>query len=162
AHAAETLMGRFRDGQPVTREAVTVVLATIDRIKEILAALESNHAEPEGSDEELVKKLERLAGAARAEQEFTVGTLVQQALDGPLRPGEVSLDELERAFRETPGPDTEGTYSEEPEASSESEKDRRAETDRRTLIRRDDEQREAAAKAKTLRVQVETLERLMT
>src|SRR5271169_733631 len=50
AHAAETLMGRFRDGLPVTSEAVTVVLASIDRIKEILGELEQNEVEPVGSD----------------------------------------------------------------------------------------------------------------
>src|SRR5436853_416136 len=31
AHAAETLMGKFRDGMPVTGEAVTLILTTIDR-----------------------------------------------------------------------------------------------------------------------------------
>ena len=31
----------------------------------------------------------------------TQGTLIDQTLERPLRPGEVSLDELERAFRET-------------------------------------------------------------
>ena len=36
AHAAETLMGKFRDGMPVTTEAVTLILSTIDRIKTIL------------------------------------------------------------------------------------------------------------------------------
>src|SRR6202167_5343472 len=40
AHAAETLMGKFRDGLPATSEAVTLVLATIDRIKEILESLD--------------------------------------------------------------------------------------------------------------------------
>src|ERR1039457_7149628 len=40
AHAAETLMGKFRDGAPVTGEAVTVILSTIDRIKQILESLE--------------------------------------------------------------------------------------------------------------------------
>src|SRR6202050_4894078 len=35
AHAAETLMGKFRDGMPVTGQGVTVVLASIDRIKVI-------------------------------------------------------------------------------------------------------------------------------
>src|SRR5262245_44838688 len=35
-HAAETPMARFRAGMPVTREAVTLVLATLDRIKELL------------------------------------------------------------------------------------------------------------------------------
>src|SRR5580698_907481 len=36
AHAAENLMGRFREGKPVTTDAVTLILSTIDRIKTIL------------------------------------------------------------------------------------------------------------------------------
>src|ERR1700749_4135568 len=37
AHAAETLMSKFRDGTiPVTGDAVTLILSTIDRIKQIL------------------------------------------------------------------------------------------------------------------------------
>ena len=39
AHAGETLMGKFRDGMPVTAGAVTLILSSIDRIKEILAGL---------------------------------------------------------------------------------------------------------------------------
>ena len=31
-HAAETLMGKFRDGLPVTGALVTLILSTIDRI----------------------------------------------------------------------------------------------------------------------------------
>src|SRR5215213_7775392 len=50
AHAAETLMGKFRDGMPATAEAVSVILATIDRIKEILASLEATQREPDGTD----------------------------------------------------------------------------------------------------------------
>src|SRR3954469_1627787 len=37
AHAAESLMGKFRDGMPVTSDAVTLILFTLDRVKEILA-----------------------------------------------------------------------------------------------------------------------------
>jgi len=155
AHAAETLMGRFRDGMPVTREAVSVVLSTIDRVKGIIATLESHHVEPEGDDRELIQELQRLSGAAPAETSHTVGTLVHQVLERSLRPGEVSLDELERAFRETAGPDL-------GPPSRLTEEERRLEADRRTVIRREEEQREAKAKAQTLRVQVETLERLMT
>jgi two-component system chemotaxis sensor kinase CheA len=44
AHAAETLMGKFRDGMPVTGGAVTLILSTIDRIKEILGELEATEA----------------------------------------------------------------------------------------------------------------------
>jgi two-component system chemotaxis sensor kinase CheA len=61
AHAAETLMGKFRDGMPVTADAVTLILSTIDRIKLILDELETRQAEPEGSDGELIDKLGDLA-----------------------------------------------------------------------------------------------------
>jgi two-component system chemotaxis sensor kinase CheA len=116
AHAGETLMGKFRDGMPVTAEAVTLILSSIDRIKEILSGLEATEAEPEGTDQDLIVKLHEMVergmaamsapvaaepaapvAAATAEQ----GTLVPQVLERQLRPGEVSLDELERAFRET-------------------------------------------------------------
>src|ERR1700678_2581847 len=48
AHAAENLMGKFRDGMPVTAGAVTLVLSTIDRIKAILEAIETEEREPAG------------------------------------------------------------------------------------------------------------------
>ena len=35
-HAAETLMANFRTGAPVTRDAVSLILATLDRIKGLL------------------------------------------------------------------------------------------------------------------------------
>src|ERR1700754_3597633 len=103
AHAAETLMGKFRDGMPVTGDAVSLVLSTIDRLKEILDGLEKNQQEPEGSDADLIGDLERMAvaGSAKAEPQRAAGSLVYQVLERPLRPGEVSLDDLERAFRQT-------------------------------------------------------------
>lgn len=108
AHAAETLMGKFRDGMPVTGEAVTLILSTIDRIKEILSQLEANEAEPEGSDPDLIDALHHMVEqgmAAMAAPEpakpVTTGASLDQTLERELRPGEVSLDELERAFRET-------------------------------------------------------------
>jgi two-component system, chemotaxis family, sensor kinase CheA len=124
AHAGETLMGRFRDGMPVTAEAVTLILSSIDRIKEILGGLEATETEPEGTDEDLIVKLHAMvergmqamaeaasaAPAPPAQPAVTHGTLVNQTLERPLRPGEVSLDELERAFRETATEqDTHGT-----------------------------------------------------
>src|SRR5215813_11956673 len=110
AHAGETLMGKFRDGMPVTADAVTLILSSIDRIKEILGGLEATEAEPEGNDRDLIDQLEAMvergmatmaaAPAAIDDAVVTQGTLVTQTLERPLRPGEVSLDELERAFRE--------------------------------------------------------------
>src|ERR1700688_676270 len=58
AHAAETLMGKFRDGMPVTGEAVTLILSTIDRIKQILDQLEQRQEEPAGQDRDLINELE--------------------------------------------------------------------------------------------------------
>ncbi|ABA03787.1 CheA kinase [Nitrobacter winogradskyi Nb-255] len=111
AHAAETLMGKFRDGMAVTGEAVTLILSTIDRIKDILGQLEASGTEPEGADADLIDALHRMAerdpsGPASDISEATpecdiAGTLTYQVLERPLRPGEVSLDDLERAFRET-------------------------------------------------------------
>ncbi|GAB1715368.1 MAG: CheA signal transduction histidine kinase [Nitrobacter sp.] len=113
AHAAETLMGKFRDGMPVTGEAVTLILSTIDRIRDILGQLEATETEPEGSDTDLIELLHHMAehGAADAAPApepaaeppvaETAGTLTYQVLERQLRPGEVSLDDLERAFRET-------------------------------------------------------------
>ncbi|MBV9331316.1 MAG: chemotaxis protein CheA, partial [Alphaproteobacteria bacterium] len=134
AHAAETLMGKFRDGMPVTGQAVTLILTTIDRIKELLSQLEATEAEPEGNDQDLIGELEAMvergmaamsgaaqpmpaasaspaaapvleaaaaAVAAAPAKPVTQGTLIVQTLERQLRPGEVSLDELERAFRET-------------------------------------------------------------
>jgi two-component system, chemotaxis family, sensor kinase CheA len=120
AHAGETLMGKFRDGMPVTGEAVSLILASIDRIKEILAGLEATQAEPEGADQDLIVKLHEMveqgmaamsapapeaasapAAAASSVAASTEGTLVVQTLERELRPGEVSLDDLERAFQET-------------------------------------------------------------
>jgi two-component system, chemotaxis family, sensor kinase CheA len=60
-HAAETLMGKFRDGMPVTAEAVTLILSTIDRIKSILDAIEKSEQEPSGGDGDLIDQLGRMA-----------------------------------------------------------------------------------------------------
>jgi two-component system chemotaxis sensor kinase CheA len=144
-HAAETLMGKFRDGMPVTQDAVSLILGVIDRIKEILAELDRTQNEPSGEDGDLIRELEHAAFSAAASPDTrqNVGTLVYQVLERPLRPGEVALDELERAFREAPGPLP--------------EEDRRVPSDRR-----EEERRDHSHRAPTLRVHVDTLERLMT
>ncbi|MEP9375451.1 chemotaxis protein CheW [Aquabacter sp. CN5-332] len=112
AHAAETLMDKFREGIPVTPDAVSLVLVTIDRVKLILTELEiSEGIEPEGSDADLIDELLAMAtdppAAAEVEEELPsasvvqMGTIVHQTLERELLPGEVSLDELERLFRQT-------------------------------------------------------------
>jgi two-component system chemotaxis sensor kinase CheA len=175
AHAAETLMGKFRDGMPVTAEAVTLILSSIDRIKEILAGLESTEAEPEGADQDLIVRLEEMvergmrdmpaaATAAEPAQPKVVQGLPElQTLERPLRPGEVSLDELERAFRETKTevsstPAKQAGPVREPHASAAKDPNRAG---KKTVG--DPELGEADRVAnQSIRVNVDTLEHLMT
>ncbi len=136
AHAAETLMGQYRDGAPVTVEGVSVILKSIDRIKTILEGLERDGVEPAGSDADLIGKLQALA------------------LDDEVSPssGEAIPDvrasvptTLERAWREAPGPDMELAEPVEAHGGG-----------------ADANGRESHARAQTVRVSVDTLEHLMT
>lgn len=161
AHAAETLMGQFRDGLPVTGPAVTLILATIDRIKDILAALERDAAEPAGADLDLIGGLEHLAGQTPPGPTLETDGFPIQALYRALRPGEVSLDDLERAFREAPGPDDAALLASPAPALVSSP----IITD---LARRDsadavaETNETATARVQTIRVNVDMLEHLMT
>jgi two-component system chemotaxis sensor kinase CheA len=189
AHAGETLMGKFRDGMPVTSEAVSLILSSIDRIKEILAGLEATEAEPGGTDEDLIDPLVALsmqpfdAAAASAEAEpapvvaappvqpamtkLTKGTLIDQTLERPLRPGEVSLDELERAFRETATELAPAAPAAKPAApapaavAEEAPKEKKAV--KKPAIAADADMAEGDKVAnQSIRVNVDTLEHLMT
>ena len=62
AHASENVLGKFRDGKlEVTPHAVTLILRSLDTIKEIMAALEENETEPSGDDGELIAALNAMA-----------------------------------------------------------------------------------------------------
>jgi two-component system chemotaxis sensor kinase CheA len=167
AHAAETLMGKFRDGQSVTSEAVTLVLSSIDRIKMILGSLDREQREPEGNDDDLIGELHNMVAklAAKpgvvpkaAEPKVTVGTLAPQVLERPLFPGEVSLDELERVFRETPvDPRPAPKPASKPEAVK-TEVAKAAPSKPAAVEVHDD----AGKNGQSIRVTVDTLEHLMT
>jgi two-component system, chemotaxis family, sensor kinase CheA len=143
AHAAETLMGQYRDGAPVTVEGVSVILAAIDRIKQILAGLERDGTEPPGSDVDLIGRLQRLA---LGEQNVTQAGEARESIPaaGPAREGlppvQATLDELERTWRssQSPGPAKELASAAEING------------------------RDTQARIQTVRVSVDTLEHLMT
>ena len=108
AHAAETLMSKFRDGMPVTgdgRHAGAVHHRPDQghprRARNASARAGRRRHRPDPSARADGRRTCASTGAAPAP---TDGTLVPQTLERPLRPGEVSLDELERVFRDTPGP----------------------------------------------------------
>jgi two-component system, chemotaxis family, sensor kinase CheA len=175
AHAGETLMGKFRDGMPVRAEAVTLILASIDRIKEILAGLEATEAEPEGSDQDLIVQLhemveqgmqpmpapvavapEPVAPAPPAEPAMEQGTLIYQVLERPLRPGEVSLDDLERAFRETEAEPAAPPPAPKPAPAREAKP-----ASRKSVVEPETSDADRVAN-QSIRVNVDTLEHLMT
>src|SRR5882762_6705811 len=179
AHAGETLMGKFRDGMPVTADAVTLILSSIDRIKEILGGLEATETEPEGTDQDLIVKLQEMvergmqamsapaapvAPAPASEPAVEQGTLVPQILERQLRPGEVSLDELERAFRETA---TEIAPPLAPAArpAPKPKQDAAAPAEAKAAAKKtpvDPEASESSIANQSIRVNVDTLEHLMT
>jgi two-component system chemotaxis sensor kinase CheA len=120
-HAAETLIGKFRDGAQVTGEAVTLVLATIDRVKMVLGRLEQDEAEPDGNDQDLIEELSRLAAStamAAAPPPMAAPPAppsVQSAPRAPTTPAaDDIIDQLERTFRDTPGPRYQETADEVP------------------------------------------------
>ena len=147
AHAAETLIGQYRDRTQVTVEGVSLVLATIDRIKHILSGIERTGSEPPGSDADLIGPLELIARtqaglraqAARGSRGATAD------VRNPLpQAGEAPLEEPERAWRAAPGPEVEPLAA--PDGSRNGD---RAGID-------------AQARSQTVRVSVDTLEHLMT
>ena len=137
AHAAETLMGKYREGDSVTQDGVSLILQSIDRIKEIMLELETNQTEPAGTDDDLIAGLDRISSGGDAAEEASApeseapaeatpapAELPSEPAPPPPKAGEVSLEELEAAFASAPGPEDMDTGPEteaavEPEVSAE-------------------------------------------
>jgi two-component system chemotaxis sensor kinase CheA len=167
AHAAENVLGKFRDGAlVVTPEAVTLILATLDRIKQILATLERTEAEPAGNDADLIARLDATAAGKSAPAAAkpvaappppppapapVAEEPVDPALGRALKPGEVTLDELEAVFRSTPGP----VAAPEPAAET-------AKAAAPAEMKVDEAAGESAVAGQNIRVRVDLLENLMT
>ncbi len=152
-HAAENVIGQFRDGATVTASAVTAILETIDRVKEIMAELSEKGQEPPGSDETLIGELQALAEQARRELSLAqpAGQMLDPVAAYLAKHGNSGAEAgLDLVFRSAPGPergpdgriDTAGRH----DAGGED-----------TLTRDS-----RAIGSPTLRVNVDTLEHLMT
>jgi two-component system chemotaxis sensor kinase CheA len=128
AHAAETLMGQYRDGAPVTADGVTLILESVDRIKLIMSELERDGVEPRGSDADLIAALEGLAESNRGRDRSALAT----------RPLEPDWREPLRAAED-----------DSPQAIEDGEATEKNATD-------------SVARSQTVRVNVDTLEHLMT
>ncbi|MBL6079295.1 chemotaxis protein CheW [Belnapia sp. T18] len=67
AHAAENVLGRYRDGAlRVTQSGISAILGAIDCIRGIVAALEGTGAEPAGNDSALIASLDAIASGEAA------------------------------------------------------------------------------------------------
>jgi len=129
AHAGENVLGKFRDGELVVKpESVTLILAALDRIKEILAGLEETQEEPQGDDSALIAQLNVVASggtvdlkaptAEKVEEEDNI-VLPEITPSTSVLPGQVSLEELEAAFAAAPGPDESQDVDPSPAADAE-------------------------------------------
>jgi two-component system chemotaxis sensor kinase CheA len=181
AHAGETLLGKYRDGSlEATPDSVQLVLESIDRIKQILGDIEATGVEPEGDDSELIGALERAAEGILGEKAPICATpepIVEKEPEQPLvdekgqkwdadlgrflKPGEVSLADLEAAFLAA---ETEDIAPPAAQIAQPTEIERRANPEKR-LVREDDEDassKSAGVAAASIRVNVDVLESLMT
>ncbi|WP_353186263.1 chemotaxis protein CheA [Bosea sp. (in: a-proteobacteria)] len=150
-HAAESVIGRFRDGATVKPTAVTAILETIDRIKDILAELAEKGQEPEGNDESLIAELQALASHARGELDQPVPepaspldpVAAYLARHGKV-PDPACADDV--VFQSAPGPERgpDGRIEPRPQSSGE------------------DNAPQRSGGPPTLRVAVDTIEHLMT
>ncbi|MFD0986578.1 hybrid sensor histidine kinase/response regulator [Methyloligella solikamskensis] len=182
AHATESRLGEYREGEAVTVEGVSVVLACLDRIKEILRGLEEGK-EPPGDDADLIDRLEALKDMAALDvgpeehAETSTAATSQPAQNwekGPRRsvaPEGLPEPPKPRAFfNAAPEPETaetadapEETPSEEPEAAKET--DVLAEADASEESQPKSEKPAGDANPdmiQMVRVRVDTLEHLMT
>ena len=151
-HAAESVIGQFRDGATVKPSAVTAILETIDRIKDILAELAEKGQEPEGNDESLICELQALADHAKGElkqaqpaEEPVDPVAAYLARHGQVAPQSATDDIV---FRSAPGP----------------QRDRNGRIESGESVQHaDDGQAQARSGGPaTLRVNVDTIEHLMT
>jgi two-component system, chemotaxis family, sensor kinase CheA len=158
AHAAEALMGEYRDGAPVTVEGVSVILASLDRIKLILSGLEQEGSEPCGSDADLIGALEALT-----DDPMSKSFDAERLSLGPVEPLAAP-----RAGDDEPAPQPPGlSMSDAPSASGEegdgdSDHDEDEAGDRIAVAARSQSDSVPSNMAQTVRIRVSTLEHLMT
>ncbi|MDP6567205.1 MAG: chemotaxis protein CheW [Alphaproteobacteria bacterium] len=172
AHSSENVLGKVRDHElEVTPQAVSLILSSLDRIKDLLATLEETEAEPDGDDGDLITQLDAMAAgelapvAEAAEPEAPAEPDIEVAeLQRELKPGEVSLEELERVFQETeveeaaPSPveSTPAAVAPKPAASAQETAPKAAEAAGK------DKSGESSVANQSIRVSVDLLENLMT
>jgi len=159
AHRAENVMGRFRDGNlEVTPEYVSLILESLDRVRFLLGHIEATSTEPEGSDAELIEKLDAVYEGRDA---FQNGGVAQAEVKADETSGGLEMptfDDVRTMLAEqAPAPAAEEHHAEPtPPAVAEAQvKDHKENKDSK-------ESAESAIANQSLRVSVDVLENLMT
>ncbi|HVC60615.1 MAG TPA: chemotaxis protein CheW [Acetobacteraceae bacterium] len=92
AHAAESVLGKVRDGAlSVTPEMVSLVLMALDRVKAILAGLATTGSEPAGDDTPLIAALEATAAGTPAPHAVPVAP---ESLPAPAQAAREAAEEV--------------------------------------------------------------------
>ncbi len=179
AHAAENVLGKFRDRElEVTPEAVTRILQSIDCIKLILSHLEQHEVEPEGDDAELKSALNDLAdgktpattqAASAEEPAFPVAAELLAEVEAALAVGKRAATEADLAAEMALERARQGDDEDEPAETSRTPvpvaNALPAAAGGTTAVSGSPpaaEPKESALAAQTIRVNVELLENLMT
>jgi two-component system chemotaxis sensor kinase CheA len=148
-HAAEAMIGSFRGGRTVTGDAVTLVLATIDRIKSLLDELERQQTEPDGDDGDLIAELLRMSDDEAAKPRA-----------GQAPAGGIPADVMERARHMSLAAQAgAGGAPAAPEAATPAAPESPPAAD---AMGREDDRPDGKVANQSIRVHVDTLEHLMT
>src|SRR5262249_21117736 len=157
--AAEAMIGSLRGGRTGTGDAVTLVLATIDRIKSLLDELERLQREPDGDDGDLIAELQRMSGDHSA-----------PPLAGQRPAGEIPAEIVERArpmsqaahAAATPPPPAPPAPAPPRGPAASAAPASAPAADRIDAIGREDDRPDGKVANQSIRVHVDTLEHLMT
>ena len=164
AHAAENVLGKFRDGeQRVTPHAVSVILECLDRVKSLLAQLEADEAEPAGEDGELIRRLDQLAagegGAAApaAEAKPAPQSAAKERKEPKAKQPKEAKEPKAKAAKEAKEP--KAKQPDEAKASDEAKEPNEAREPKSEVAA---ETKDSPVAAQSIRVNVDLLENLMT
>ncbi len=161
AHSAENVLGKVRDHElVVTPVAVSLILKSLDRIKDLLATLEATEAEPEGDDGDLITQLDAMALGEDVPGDIEAPVEPEaKPVERQLKAGEASEEELERAFRETEIEATEVVETPDPAPAAVQAK---VEPPKVEVEPRAEKSGESSVASQSIRVSVDVLEDLMT
>jgi two-component system chemotaxis sensor kinase CheA len=108
AHAGESLLSKLRDGvQPVTPATITTLLATIDGVRSLLAAIEEHGSESDVDVESIIAQVhaQMNAGEAAAEAQPAAAAPAEPAAEAaPAEAGEQPVPLDETPVRPAPEP----------------------------------------------------------